>query len=131
MKAVKGEELILTMDNKVGKLEELTLLLKAANISLRGITAYVVDAKAVFRMITSDNSKAKEVLGKIGSLQAKEVIIADMPDEVGQLNSVAKKLKEKNIDIKHIYGTTSRPHESAIIVFSSSDNNKALEAITS
>jgi len=129
MKAVKGEELILTCDNKVGQLDELTSLLKEKNINLRGINAYVVGSKAMFRLITSDNVKAKEALKKIGSLEVKEVIIIDMPDEVGQLNSIAKKLKSANIDLMHIYGTTSRPHESAIIVFASNDNNKALTIV--
>lgn len=129
MKAVKGEELILTCDNKVGRLDELTSLLKEKNINLRGISAYVVDSKAIFRLITSDNVKAKEALKKIGSLEAKEVIIVDMPDEVGQLSLIAKKLKDANIDLMHIYGTTSKPHESAIIVFASNDNNKALTII--
>ncbi len=130
MKAVKGEEIILTCDNKVGQLNALTALLKEKNINLRGISAYTLEAKAVFRLITSDNQKAKEVLRTAGSLQTKEVVIVDMPDEVGQLNLIAKKLKDANIDLTHIYGTTSKPHESAIIVFASNDNNKALAIIT-
>ncbi|MDD5618418.1 MAG: hypothetical protein PHG69_04925 [Candidatus Omnitrophica bacterium] len=130
MKAVKGEELILTCDNEVGRLDDLTSFLKEKNINLRGINAYVADSKAIFRLITSDNVKAKEALKKIGSLQTKEVIIVDMPDEVGQLNLIAEKLKDANIDLLHIYGTTSKPHESAIVVFASNDNNKALAIIT-
>jgi len=88
MKAVKGEELMVTCDNKVGKLEELTALLKSKNINLRGINAFVYNSKAAFRLITSDNVKAKEALKAMGSLETKEVIIVDMPDEVGQLNLI-------------------------------------------
>ncbi|MFA5271921.1 MAG: ACT domain-containing protein [Candidatus Omnitrophota bacterium] len=131
MKAVKGEELILTVENKVGKLEEVTALLKDKGINLRGISAYVIDGKAIFRLITSDNSKAKEILKSLGTLAAKEVIIVDMPDEVGQLSLIATKLKAAGLDLTHIYGTTSKPHQSAIIVFASTDNNKALEIIAS
>ncbi|MDD4954950.1 MAG: ACT domain-containing protein [Candidatus Omnitrophica bacterium] len=129
MKAVKGEELILTCDNKVGQLDALTSLLKEKNINLRGISAYAYESKAVFRLITSDNAKAKEAIKKLGSLEAKEVIIVEMQDEVGQLNAIAKKLKDANIDLTHIYGTTSKPHDSAIIVFASNDNNKALAVV--
>lgn len=129
MKAVKGEELILTVENKVGKLEEVTKLLTEKEINLRGISAYVIDGKAVLRLITSDNFKAKEILKSLGTLAAKEVIIVDIPDEVGQLNLIAIKLKAAGIDLTHIYGTTSKPHQSAIIVFASTDNNKALEVI--
>lgn len=131
MRAVKGEELILTCENKVGKLEEVTSCLKDNNVNIRGINAYVADSKAVFRLIASDNVKAKGLLENIGSLQVKEVIIVDMPDEVGQLNMLAQKLKKSGIDLTHIYGTTFKPHDSAIIVFASSNNNKALEIIAS
>ncbi len=131
MKAVKGEELILTVENKAGKLEAVTTLLKDKGINLRGISAYVIENKAIFRLITSDNSKAKEILKSLGNLQTKEVIITDMPDEVGQLNLLAAKLKSAGLDLTHIYGTTSKPHQSAIVVFASNDNNKALEVIAS
>lgn len=131
MKAVKGEEFILTVENKVGKLEEVTKLLKDKEINLRGISAYVIDGKAVLRLITSDNSKAKEILKSLGTLVAKEVVIVDIPDEVGQLHLIATKLKSAGIDLTHIYGTTSKPHQSAIIIFASTDNNKALEVIAS
>ena len=131
MKAVKGEELILTVENKVGKLEEVTTLLKDKGINLRGIAAYVVNDKAMFRLITSDNSKAKEILKNLGTLAVKEVVIVDIPDEVGQLNLIATKLKAAGLGLTHIYGTTSMPHQSAIIVFASTDNNKALEVIAS
>lgn len=131
MKAVKGEEIFITTENKVGKLEEVTKSVMGNGINIRGISAYAVGDKAYFRLITSDNVKAKEILKKVGALQTKEVIIVDMPDEVGQLNNLAAKLKEANIDLMHIYGTTSKPNQSAIIVFSSNNNNKALELISS
>ncbi|MDP2923675.1 MAG: hypothetical protein Q8O30_08170 [Candidatus Omnitrophota bacterium] len=131
MKAVKGEEIFITTENKVGKLEEVTKSVMGNGINIRGISAYAVGDKAYFRLITSDNAKAKEILKKVGALQTKEVIIVDMPDEVGQLNNLAAKLKEANVDLMHIYGTTSKPNQSAIIVFSSNNNNKALELISS
>ncbi len=52
-----------------------------------------------------------------------------MPDEVGQLHNLALLLKNANIDLTHIYGTTSQPKGSAIIVFSCNDNEKALKVL--
>ncbi|MBD3263886.1 MAG: ACT domain-containing protein [Candidatus Omnitrophica bacterium] len=130
MKAVKGKEIMLVADNKVGQLEAITSPLKEAGINIRAVSAWAVEDKAYFRFITSDNSKAKDILQNIGSIEEKEVIIADMPDEVGQLQSFASKLKDADIDITYIYGTTSEPGGSAIIVFSSSDNDKVLELIS-
>jgi hypothetical protein len=131
MKAVKGEEIFLTTENKVGKLEEVAKLIKESGINVRAINAYAVANKAHFRLLTSDNVKSKEILRKVGTVENKEVIIVDMPDEVGQLHTLASKLKEANIDLDHIYGTTSKPKQSAILIFSSSNNDKALEVISS
>jgi hypothetical protein len=130
MKAVKGEEIFITTANKVGRLEEVTKLVKDSGINIRGISAYAVMDKAYFRLITSDNAKAKNILKNIGDLQTKEVVIVDMPDEVGALHTLASKLKTANIDLTHIYGTTSKPQQSAIIVFASNNNNKALELLS-
>jgi hypothetical protein len=130
MKAVKGEEIFITTDNKVGKLAEVTKVITTSGINIRGISAYAVADKAYFRLITSDNAKAKGILKNIGTLQTKEVIIVDMPDEVGELEKLAAKLKQADIDLTHIYGTTSKPHQSAIIIFSSNNNNKALELVS-
>lgn len=129
MKAVKGTEIIFSTDNKVGKLEEISRLIKERGINIIAISAWVIDGKAFFRLVSSDNAKAKEVLQTLGNIDEKDVVIADMPDKVGQLFALASKLKDNNIDLKHIYGTTSESEKSAVIIFSSNDDDKALKII--
>jgi hypothetical protein len=131
MKAAKGTELLLTTDNKVGKLEEIAKAIKDNGINIRAISAWAFDDKAYFRIVASDNAKTKEILQTLGKVEEKDVVIVDMPDEVGQLFQLASKLKDNNIDIHHIFGTTSEPGKSAIIIFSSDDNAKALQVSTS
>jgi len=131
MRGEKGLELFLTADNKVGKLEEVSGLLKNGGVNIKSISAWADSGKAFFRLVTSDNAKAKEILAGLGSVEEKAVILVDMPDEVGQLNDLCLKLKDNNIDLTHIYGTTSEAGKSATIIFSSSDNDKALDIISS
>ncbi len=130
MRGVKGDEIVLIVDNKVGKLEEVTSTVKENGVNIRAISAWAVEDKAFFRLITSDNEKAKEALAGLGNIEIKEVVIVEMPDEVGQLDALASKLKDSNIDISHIYGTTSEPGKPAIVIFSCNDNEKALQAIS-
>jgi len=99
-------------------------------VNVRAISAWEDDKKAYFRLVTSDNEKTKEVLQSQGTIQEKDVVIADMPDEVGQLDAMAAGLKEAGINLTHIYGTTSEPGKSAIIIFSSDDNDKALDILS-
>lgn len=130
MKAVKGKEIVIAANNKVGELEKIARALKEEGVNIRAISAWVFEDKAYFRLIGSDNERIQKVLGNLGSLEEKDVIIVDMPDEVGQLFLLASVLKDNGIDLNYMYGTTSESGKSAIIVFSSSNDNKALEVVT-
>ena len=129
MKAVRGEELSLAVNNGVGKLADICEQVKNAGVNIRAINGYVVDAQAIFRLVTSDNTKAKQTLSSLGTVESKDVVIAEIPDKTGELFALAAKLKQAGIDLTHIYGTTSVPGSSAIIVFASNNNSKALEVI--
>ncbi len=131
MKGVKATELLLITDNKVGKLAEISKVVKESEINIRAISAWAFDDKAYFRMVVSDNAKAREILQGLGKLEEKEVIIVDMPDEVGQLFLLTSRLKDNNIDIRYIYGTTAQPGSSAIVILSSDSNEKVLKIISS
>ena len=130
MKVVKGEEIIVTVENRVGRLEEITGIISKEGINIRAIAAYVENNQAIFRIITSDNLKTKEILSQKGlKPEAKEVVIIELPDKVGELHTMAGKLKEANIDLEYIYGTTTTA-EVATLIFSSNDNEKAIQILT-
>ena len=130
MKAVKGKEILFTGENKIGGLEEVAGIIKDKGVNIRAISAWAVNGKAVFRLVTSDNAKIKELLLAKGTVEEREVVIVEMPDEVGQLQLLASKLKGNGLDLGYIYGTTCEPGKSASIIFSANDNEKALEIIS-
>ncbi len=130
MKAVKGKEIIFTGENKIGELEDIASILKDNGVNIRAISAWAISEKAVFRLLTSDNVKTKELLSVKGVIEEREVVIVEMPDEVGQLQLLASKLKGNGLDLDYIYGTTYEPGKSAIIIFSANDNEKALGIIS-
>ncbi|MCM8823549.1 MAG: ACT domain-containing protein [Candidatus Omnitrophica bacterium] len=132
MKVVKGEEIFVTTSNKVGTLAAITEIIADAEINIRAISAYVVGDRAFFRLITSDNNKTKEVLSKNNySWESKEVVIVELIDKAGQLYNLASLLKKANVDLNYIYGTTSKPLTETIIIFSSNDNDKAIDILSS
>jgi hypothetical protein len=130
MKAVKGEEIVLSTENKIGLLGEVANLVKDSDVNIRALNAYVIEDKAIFRLVTSDNAKAKEILKNAGSVDATEVVIVEMADKVGELADLASKLKDANIDLRHIYGSTMKEGEPANVIFASNNNDKALEVIS-
>jgi len=130
MKAEHDKELLLITENKVGKLEQIARLVTNHGINIRAISAWAFDEEAFFRIVASDNEQAKKVLSSVGKIEEKDIVIVQMPDEVGQLFQLASKLKDNNIDLNYVYGTTSEPGKPAIIVFSSDSNSKAIEVIS-
>jgi hypothetical protein len=129
MKGRKGTELLLITDNKVGRLSEISQAVKDNEVDIQGISAWVFDQRAFFRLVVSNQPKTRKILESFGKVEEKEVVIVEMPDEVGQLFDLASKLKDNNIDISYIYGTTSEPGKAAIVIFSSDNNDKVLEVI--
>ena len=130
MKAVKAREILFSAANEIGKLQEIVKMIKDAGVNIRAVSAWAVKDEAFFRLITSDNAKTKEVLQGSFAVEEREVVIVYMPDEVGKLESLTNKLKDNNININHIYGTTSEPGKTAMIIFSSDNNDKAQEVIS-
>ena len=130
MKAVKAKEIIFTGENKIGELEEIARIIKDNRINIRAISAWAVNGKAVFRLVTSDNVKTKELLLAKGAVDEREVVIVEMPDKTGQLQLLASKLKGNGLNLDYLYGTSYEPGRYAIIIFSANDNEKALEIIS-
>ncbi|MDP8290080.1 MAG: hypothetical protein P9M02_03825 [Candidatus Susulua stagnicola] len=130
MKATKGTEILFTGENKIGELEEISRIFKDVGVNIRAISAWAVNDKAVFRFVTSDNIKIKELLLKRGSVEEREIIIVELPDETGQLQLLTSKLKGNGLNLDYMYGTTYEPGKYAIIIFSANDNNKALEMLS-
>ncbi len=132
MKAVKAKELLIKSENKIGALADLTKVIAGGGINIRAISAWAEDNFALFRLLTSDNTKAKEILTNNNySFEEKEVVVVELPDRIGQLSLFAGKLKEAEIDLAYIYGTTSKPEYEAILVFSSNNDDKAVEVLSS
>lgn len=128
-KALKTKQLSFTMPDKAGLLLEVTTALSGAKISISAICAYGMDNKAYFMLTTDSNAKARKALAKLaGRIDEEDVIGIEMPDRVGELQKVAKKIADAGINIVYMYGTTGAGRSSTCI-FKTSDDKKAIKAI--
>ncbi len=130
MKAVRAKEILLITQNHVGELEEIARVIKNRGVNIRAISAWAFDDEAFFRIVASDHQKAKEILESVGKVEEKNIVVVEMPDEVGQLFQMASKLKDHKIDINYLYATTAQVGGPAMVVFSSDNDERALKVIT-
>ncbi len=128
-KAKKAKQLNLTMPNRVGLLSEISTAIANAKVNITAICAYAMEDKAYFMLITESNAKAKKVLSPLGAeIKEEDVISVDMPNKVGELQKVAKKIAEAGIDIVYLYGTAGTG-KSSICVFKTADDTRAIRVI--
>ena len=126
-----AKEISILMANKVGLLAEICKLIADKGINIEAAAGYGKGKEAEIMLITDKNTAAIETLVKNNYKAAKErdVIVLEMKNKPGALKDMTRKLADKGIDIKHLYGTTPSGDCPAKIVLNTSDNQKALVAL--
>jgi len=128
-KAKKSKQLSFEMSNKVGLLSEITGIVANANVNITAVCAYGMGKKAYFMLLTENNAKAKKALGASGAkIEEEDVITVELPNKVGELHKVAKKIADAGVDINYMYGAAVAG-KSSICIFKTANDNKAIKAI--
>ena len=128
-RAKRVKQLSFTIPNKSGLLSEITTAVAGTKANINAICAYEQDKRAYFLLITDSNAKAKKLLDKLKiKTKEEEVVLVEMPNNVGKLQEVAEKIAGAGININYMYGTTGTGR-SSVCVFKTSDNKKAISVI--
>lgn len=128
-KAMKIKQLSFSLPNRIGMLSELSSFLTAAKINIEAICAYGMGDDGYFMIVTDNNTKAKKVISQMGAeVKVEDVIAAEVPNKVGQLRQVAKKISDAGVDIHYVYGSPVKGKMT--LVFQTADDKKALKALT-
>lgn len=128
-KAKSLKQLNFTMPNRAGLLSEVTNTIAGAKVNINTICAYEMENTAYFMLSTSSNAKAKKALAQLGITTDEDNVVAvEMPNKVGELQKVAKKIADAGININYMYGTTGAG-KSSICIFKTADNKKAIKVI--
>ena len=122
-------ELLVITPNEVGMLAKVTSSIANNGVNLTAICAYVVGNEGYFRIITSNNIKAKKALEPLGfKIAESEVISVELENRVGAAKELVEKLAQAGIDLKNIYGTTASTN-SAMLILTADNNQKAKDVI--
>jgi len=129
-KATKAKQLSFVVENRVGLLADVTAALASKKINMTALVAYELDKQGVFMMLTDNNAAAKKVLAKYGAKAVEEdVVLLELPDRPGALQSAVDKVAEAGIDILYVYATSGKK-TGTFCVMQTEDNKKAIKAVT-
>jgi len=131
-KAELYTQLMIYVNNEVGKLAEVTRVISASGINLIAVCAYAVDNTGVIMFVTEDNEKAKKLLKtKKYDVREEEVVLISVQNKPGALESITKKIAEAGIDLTLLYGSVESKGKSSRIVLISENNDAVLMALES
>ncbi len=128
---MKLEQISIFLENKSGRLAEVTRILAEAGINIRALSLADTADFGILRLIVNDTDRAKEVLKKNGFTVGKtEVLGVEVPDRPGGLAGILEILAREDINVEYMYAFVQKSADSAIIIFRFDELDRAIEALT-
>jgi hypothetical protein len=116
------------LENKPGRLAEVTRTLADHEINLRALCIAETIDFGVLRLIVNDPQRAKQVLTDGGwTLSETEVLVVQIPDRPGGLNYAIQRLAEHGLNVEYVYAFVTHSGESADVVFRLDQLDEAIQ----
>lgn len=118
------------MENRPGRLAEITNILSENNIDMRAINIADTTDFGILRMIVDDPKRAETVLRENNmTASVTDVLAVSIDDTVGAFSRVIAILKEENISIEYIYSFIGEKSAKAVIVIKTSDCERSADLL--
>ena len=120
------KQLSVFVENKMGKVSDITAALSAAGVNLRAVSLADTADFGILRLIVDRPEPALEALRENGCIvSVTKVIAVEISDTPGSLSKVLALLAEHEIFIEYSYAFISRKKGNAYVIFRLQDNEKA------
>ena len=126
-------EILFRAPTHVGLLADVTEALHKAEVNITAIGAYDKGGMGEVLLLTSNNRLAGDALGALGGeLSLVPVVVAEVPNQPGELAVIARRLADAGINIAQIHATATDAATSAptvMIVMLTSDETRVIELL--
>lgn len=124
---MKVEQISIFIENKSGRLAEITRILGDAGINIRALSLADTSDFGILRLIVDNVETAKTVLKEKGFTVSKtEVVAVEVPDRPGGLSSLLQTLDANQINVEYMYAFVERCGGNAVIIFRFDETDKAI-----
>ncbi|MDX1621200.1 MAG: hypothetical protein R3320_09435 [Nitriliruptorales bacterium] len=98
-------DLVIIPDDQPGMLARIGEAAGGAGINIEALSAFTGGGKGVVHILVDDHEKALEVFTEAGFdvKAARRVVVADIPDEPGELGKACRVLADEDINIEQAY----------------------------
>ena len=129
---MKTEQLSVFLENRAGRLAEVTHTLAEAGINIRALSLADTSDFGILRLIVDDVDKGVQALRETGhTVSLTEVLAVEVPDHPGGLAGILDKLSAANLNVEYMYAFVCRATEKAVVVFRFEDVDHAVATLQS
>lgn len=129
---MKVEQISIFIENKSGRLAEITRVLGEADINIRALSLADTSDFGILRLIVNDGQKASSVLKEKGfTVNMTEVVAVEVPDRPGGLSAILQTLDREAINVEYMYAFVERCGGNAVIIFRFDETDKAIAVLKS
>ncbi len=115
---MRVEQISIFLENKAGRLAEVSRILSEAGINIRALSLADTSDFGILRLIVNDNAKAKEVLKEHGfTVSRTDVLAVEVADRPGGLHQILNTLYKASINVEYMYAFVQQSGSNAVIIF--------------
>ena len=125
---MKVRQLSIFLENRSGRLAEVTEILGGALINIRALSLADTSDFGILRIIVDDPKKALRILEENGfTVAGTDVLAVEVEDKPGGLARVLKLLDEEEVNVEYMYAFMEKLTDHALLIFRIEDIKGAIE----
>ncbi len=122
VRTVNVQQLSVFIENKTGRVSEVSDVLGANDVNIRGFSVSDTADYGIVRLIVDDPVRGREVLQDAGfTVKVSEVLCLNLPDKPGGLAGILKIVSDAGVNIEYVYSLIS-----TFVVINVADIDRAL-----
>lgn len=127
---MKVEQISIFLENRAGRLSEVTRVLSEAGVNIRALSLADTSDFGILRLIVSDFDKAKKVLKEGGFTVGKTTVVAvEVEDKPGGLHNILKLLSGQGINVEYMYAFVQQSGKNAVLIFRFDRTDEAIDIL--
>ena len=128
---MKVEQISIFIENKSGRLAEITGILGENGINIRALSLADTSDFGILRLIVNDSKKALQILKEQRfTVSITHFIGVEVSDSPGGLTSILQILDKDNVNVEYMYAFVERSGDNAVIIFRFDNVDEAISALT-
>jgi hypothetical protein len=129
--ARSAKEIVVKVRNDIGVLHQMCKIIAEKGINILAVHGVAEGENGIVRLLTEDNRRAADALQSMNFAPTEaDCVVVEMAHKPGILKSITEKLANEGIDIHHLYASGPETAETSLVVFASSDNQRAVVVLS-